>query len=170
MRRPERDAVHRFQTNAFPLAGKVAAKPTDEGKYSQYEDPMSRDSRDGLTNLSKILRRNMTKEEKHLWYDFLKKLPITVHRQQTLGNYIVDFYIPAVKLIIELDGSQHFSEAGIIHDKERDDRLRLTGNAVIRFSNHDISSNFEGICIEIIKWIRLCGMGEDWSPYNEKEL
>ena len=62
-----------------------------------------------LTQNSQELRRNMTKEEKHLWYDFLKKLPITVNRQRKMGSYIADFYIAKCKLVIELDGSQHYN-------------------------------------------------------------
>ena len=60
---------------------------------------------------AKSLRRNQTKEERHLWYDFLKSLPVMVHRQKVIGPYIVDFYIAAAKLVIELDGSQHFDAA-----------------------------------------------------------
>ena len=58
-----------------------------------------------LTENAKALRKNMTKEERHLWYDFLKNLPIMIHRQKVIGNYIVDFYIAEAKLVIELDGS-----------------------------------------------------------------
>ena len=66
-----------------------------------------------LTNLSQNLRKNMTKEEKHLWYDFLKNLPITVNRQKVIGNYIVDFYCAKANIAIELDGSQHYFEQGL---------------------------------------------------------
>ncbi len=61
----------------------------------------------------------MTKEERRLWYDFLKGLPITVHRQKVIGYYIADFYIASANIVIELDGSQHFEEMGIIKDSER---------------------------------------------------
>ena len=61
-----------------------------------------------LADNAKVLRKNMTKEERHLWYDFLKTLPVMVHRQKVIGAYIVDFYIAEAKLIIELDGSQHY--------------------------------------------------------------
>ena len=61
-----------------------------------------------LTGISRVLRKNMTKEERHLWYDFLKGLPLTVNRQKVLGDYIVDFFVASKKLVIELDGSQHF--------------------------------------------------------------
>ena len=73
-----------------------------------------------LTGNAKTLRKNMTKEERHLWYDFLKSLPITVNRQKVIGNYIVDFYIAAAKLVIELDGSQHYEDDGMDNDIKRD--------------------------------------------------
>ena len=65
-----------------------------------------------LRGNARSLRKNMTKEERHLWYDFLKGLPVMVHRQKVFGNYIADFYIAEAKLVIELDGSQHYEEAG----------------------------------------------------------
>ena len=73
-----------------------------------------------LTGNAKTLRKNMTKEERHLWYDFLKSLSITVNRQKVIGNYIVDFYIAAAKLVIELDGSQHYEDDGMDNDIKRD--------------------------------------------------
>ena len=72
-----------------------------------------------LSLYSKKLRTQMTEEEKHLWYDFLKKLPVTVHRQKVLHKYIVDFYIATAKLVIELDGSQHYDDSSIEKDIER---------------------------------------------------
>ena len=114
---------------------------------------MNKTSNKKLTNLSKILRRNMTDEEKHLWYDFLKKLPQTVQRQKVIGNYIVDFYCAEAKLVIELDGSQHFSKQGVQDDFIRDDFLNSLGITVTRYSNLDICDNFEGVCSDILKKI-----------------
>ena len=71
---------------------------------------MSYNSNRNLTANSQVLRKNMTKEERHLWYDCLKRLSIPFHRQKTLGVYIVDFYCDRAKLIVELDGSQHFEK------------------------------------------------------------
>ena len=65
------------------------------------------------TNAQK-LRKNMTRQERHLWYDFLKKLPITVNCQKVIGKYIVDFYCAGAKTVIELDGSQHYEENGVL--------------------------------------------------------
>ena len=80
---------------------------------------MNKTNNKNLTYLSKELRNNMTKEEKHLWYDFLKMLPQNINRQKVLGNYIVDFYCHSAKLVVEIDGSQHFydeeQEQGILN-------------------------------------------------------
>ena len=73
------------------------------------------------TKFSQELRTNMTKEEKHLWYDFLKKLPQTVNRQKVVGNYILDFYCADAKIAIELDGSQHYEQDGKEKDLVRDE-------------------------------------------------
>ena len=81
---------------------------------------MKRNYNPALKERSQQLRREMTKEEKHLWYDFLKKLPVTVNRQKVIGHYIADFYIDCVKLVIELDGAQHYEEEAQEYDKKRD--------------------------------------------------
>ena len=103
-----------------------------------------------LTNLSKELRKSMTKEERHLWYDFLKELPITVNRQKVIGNYIVDFYIASSKIAIELDGSQHYESAGEVRDFKRDLWLHDNGIKVLRYSNAEVKQNFEGVCRDIL--------------------
>lgn len=92
----------------------------------------------------------MTKEERHLWYDFLKTLPITVNRQKVIGNYIVDFYIATAKLVIELDGSQHYEEKGIENDAKRDAFLNGLGINVLRYSNLDVNQRFESVCEDIL--------------------
>jgi len=81
---------------------------------------MNKTNNPKLTGNAKALRKNMTKEEKHLWYDFLKTLPVTVNRQKVIGNYIVDFYIATSKIVIEIDGSQHYEDSGIENDAKRD--------------------------------------------------
>jgi len=103
-----------------------------------------------LTANAKALRKNMTKEERHLWYDFLKQLPITVHRQKVIENYIVDFYIASSKIAIELDGSQHYEEKGKENDKKRDEFLRGLGIRILRYANSDIHRNFQGVCQDIL--------------------
>ena len=102
-----------------------------------------------LTPNAQKLRRNMTKEEKRLWYDFLKRLPFIVHRQKIIESYIVDFLIPTTKTVIEIDGSQHYEADGEEKDKLRDERLRDLGYTVLRFSNLDINRRFEEVCAEI---------------------
>ena len=107
-----------------------------------------------LTSNSQTLRKNMTKEERHLWYDFLKQLPITINRQKVIGSYIVDFYCSKAKLVIELDGSQHYEESHIIKDKQRDEYLIQLGLKVLRYSNLDINRNFSGVCTDILKHLK----------------
>lgn len=103
-----------------------------------------------LTPISKVLRKNMTPEEKHLWYDFLKKLPYTVHRQKVLDSYVVDFYIADAKLIVELDGSGHKALRQKQADQIRDYRLEQHGFQILRFTNEDIHKRFSLVC-EAIK-------------------
>ena len=91
----------------------------------------------------------MTKEERYLWYDFLKELPVTVHRQKVIGQYIVDFYIAESKIIIELDGSQHYEGDGQKKDTQRDAYLQSLGMTVLRYANPDINKNFRGVCQDI---------------------
>lgn len=98
---------------------------------------------------SRILRKNMTKEERHLWYDCLKHLEVTVHRQKVIGPYIVDFYIANAKLVIELDGSQHYEEQGKEVDESRDTYLQGLGLIVLRYSNADVNQRFDSVCEDI---------------------
>ena len=102
-----------------------------------------------LTPRAKELRKEATKQENHLWYDFLKSYPVRFQRQKTIDYFIADFYCHAAKLIVELDGSQHYEEQGIERDKERTAILEQYGLNVIRFSNLDVERNFEGVCTAI---------------------
>ena len=99
-----------------------------------------------LTENAKILRNNMTKEEKHLWYDYLKKCPVKFSRQKVLGRYIADFYSAKAKIVIELDGAQHFEKENRIYDEKRTEFLEQYGLKIIRIPNGEINTNFEGIC------------------------
>ena len=103
-----------------------------------------------LINNSRELRKNMTPEEKHLWYDFLKDLNITVHRQKVIFDYIVDFYIPSCKIVIEIDGSQHYEKGNQKNDKERDFKLNSEGIRVLRYTNLQIKKDFENVCKDIL--------------------
>ena len=120
------------------------------GPHAVDEVEMNKTNNSKLTANAKDLRKNMTKEERHLWYDFLKKLPVTVNRQKVIGKYIVDFYIASCKLVIELDGSQHYEEKGIKDDAERDKYLNELGIKVIRYSNSDVNKRFESVCQDIL--------------------
>ena len=126
---------------------------------------MARRSRDGgiavqpkhnkeLTPLAKQLRSEMTKEERHLWYDFLRTYPIRFSRQKVLGRYIVDFYSAKAKLVIELDGSQHYDTDRVEKDAERTAFLNGYGLQVIRIPNHEVNENFEGVCAYIDAVVR----------------
>ena len=112
---------------------------------------MNKTNNKKLTPFSQELRREMTKEEKHLWYDFLCKLPLTFHRQKVIGNYIVDFYCAEAGIVIELDGSQHYYPEGMAKDKERDEYLESLGLTVLRISNLRIHRNFKDVCSEIYR-------------------
>ena len=104
-----------------------------------------------LTKFAKELRKNMTREEKHLWYDFLKLLPMTVKRQYVVGCYILDFFIPNVNIAIELDGSQHYEPDAKKDDEQRDRLLASFGIKVIRYTNVQINNNFDGVVFDIMK-------------------
>lgn len=96
--------------------------------------------------LAKILRKNMTKEERHLWYDFLRNYPIRFQRQKAIGNYIADFYCAKARLVVELDGGGHYTYPQEEKDKNRTVKLENMNLKVIRFSNLEIVHNFRGVC------------------------
>ncbi|MBQ8394916.1 MAG: endonuclease domain-containing protein [Clostridia bacterium] len=107
---------------------------------------MQRKHNQKLVPVAKNLRKNMTKEEKRLWYDFLRTYPIRFSRQKVLGKYIVDFYCAQAKVIIELDGSGHYTEEAEKYDEERTQFLQEYGLNVIRIPNTEIHKNFQGVC------------------------
>ncbi len=99
-----------------------------------------------LKEFSRKLRNNATKQENHLWYDFLRTYPKQFYRQRIIGDYIVDFYCPKAKLVIELDGSQHYDDNAEKYDENRTKYLQSLGLSVLRFTNDDINKNFSGVC------------------------
>ena len=107
---------------------------------------MNKTNNSKLTGNAKALRKNMTKEERHLWYDFLKSYPVRFLRQKVIDNYIVDFYCHSARLIIELDGSQHYEEKSLLKDKIRTERIEQRNLTVIRIPNNEVNRNFEGVC------------------------
>lgn len=116
---------------------------------------MSLDYNSKLIKNAINLRNNLTPQERHLWYDYLSKCPIHFQRQKVIDNYIVDFYCAKAKLVIELDGSQHY----IDDEKEKDDlrtnTLEKFGLHVLRISNYDLDRNFQGVCTEIDKVVKI---------------
>jgi very-short-patch-repair endonuclease len=100
----------------------------------------------------------MTRQEKHLWYDFLSCYPVRFQRQKTIDSFIVDFYCFSANLIIEVDGSQHYNPDGTLYDERRTEILNTYHLEVLRFSNYDVDKNFSGVCIMIDNKVkgRLC--------------
>ena len=108
---------------------------------------MERNSK--LKTLARNMRKNPTKEEGLLWHNFLRTYPLQFRRQYVIGNYIVDFYCHSARLVVELDGSQHYEERGQQTDAERTAYLESQGLFVLRFSNHDVTHSFYEVCEEI---------------------
>ncbi len=107
---------------------------------------MQRKHNTQLTENAKSLRKNMTKEERRLWYEFLRSYPVRFLRQKVIDDYIVDFYCHDARLIIELDGSQHYEEKGLLKDAVRAKKITSRNLTVVRIPNNAIRSNFEGVC------------------------
>ncbi len=99
-----------------------------------------------LVPFARKLRKDMTKEERHLWYDFLGSYPVRFSRQKVLGKYIVDFYSAEAKLVIELNGAQHFEKENMARDAERTAFLEGYGLRVLRIHNNEVNRNFTGVC------------------------
>ena len=123
-------------------------------KQTKGEIQMSLKYNKNLIPRAKELRKNMTRHEKHLWYDFLCKYPVRFQRQKTIDNFIADFFCHKAKLVIELDGSQHYTEDGLAYDSERTDILKKYDLEVLRFKNEDIDRNFRGVCEMIDKKVQ----------------
>ena len=115
---------------------------------------MERKHNPTLSKNAKNLRKNMTKEERHLWYDFLRNYPIRFLRQKVIDDYIVDFYCHDARLIIELDGSQHYEENAMIKDRIRTEIIEQRNFIVIRIPNNEINQNFRGVCEYIDTLVR----------------
>ena len=107
-----------------------------------------------LLNIARILRRNMTRQEKHLWYDFLQNYPVKMYKQRIIDNFIADFYCHQARLVIEIDGAQHYTPEGKAYDEARTEIMERYDIQVIRFSNSDIDCKFDGVCYMIDKAIK----------------
>ena len=102
-----------------------------------------------LLPLAKKLRREMTPHERKLWYLFLRNYPVKFYKQKVIQRFIVDFFCPGAKLVIEVDGSQHYEDSGVLSDKQRDQALQELGLGVLRFSNREINRAFAAVCRKI---------------------
>ncbi len=107
-----------------------------------------------LTGLARNLRKEMTKEERRLWYDFLCTYPVRFLRQKVIDDFIVDFYCHQARLVIELDGSHHFTECGIVKDALRTEIIEKRNLLVLRIDNLSIMNNFQSVCEYIDKVVR----------------
>ena len=103
----------------------------------------------GQLENARRLRREMTPHERKLWYLFLRKYPLKIYKQRIIGKFIVDFYCAPAKLVIELDGSQHYEPQGVTYDSERSAFLTDLVLEILRFSNRDIDRDFDGVCAQI---------------------
>lgn len=99
-----------------------------------------------INNIAKTLRKQMTRQERHLWYDFLRNYYVKVYRQRTIDNYVADFYCPAAKLVVELDGGQHYTEKKMLDDEHRSLIINQYGIHVVRIPNNEIDNNFYSVC------------------------
>ena len=104
--------------------------------------------------IAKILRKNATPWENTLWHKFLKDYPIRFQRQKSIGNFIVDFYCAKARLVVELDGGQHFLPQEKEKDVQRTQELKKQNLQIVRFCNNDIDNNFEGVCLCIDKIVK----------------
>ena len=125
-----------------------------------------------LTAYAKELRKNMTKEERHLWYDFLRYCTPRFRRQEILGNYIADFYCSKARLVIEIDGSQHMEPEELAYDAKRTAYFSSLNISVVRYYNTDINQNFRGVCEHILDILNHRGIHPsvtfgDSSPQGE---
>jgi very-short-patch-repair endonuclease len=102
-----------------------------------------------LIQYARELRKGMTKSEKKLWYDFLSKQKHKFYRQRPIDHFIADFYSSEANCIIEIDGSQHYTEEGLKKDSVRNDILELYGLEILRFSNEEVMNRFDIVCAEI---------------------
>ena len=125
-----------------------------EGLFKKKGDFLDRKHNKEIVPVAKMLRKNMTKEENHLWYDFLKTYPVRFSRQKVLGKYVADFYSASAKIIVELDGSQHYESVSMKKDEERTKYLEEYGLKIIRIPNNEVNQNFRGVCEYIDKIVK----------------
>ncbi|MDX1920256.1 MAG: endonuclease domain-containing protein [Candidatus Caenarcaniphilales bacterium] len=106
-----------------------------------------------LKDRARELRKNSTEAESKIWKDFLRSFPLPVYRQKPIDNFIVDFYVPKIKLVIEIDGETHFEDNAIEYDRQRTAILEGYGLKVLRFTNKEVYENFESFCEVIMECV-----------------
>ena len=144
-------------TPPFPIPDLLFSIPHYKFSIFLLEAPMNKKTTmpedRSLLERAKELRKNMTQEERKLWYPYLSKHPLRFYRQKIIGHYICDFYCPVIRLVIELDGSQHYTEKEEEYDKKRTAFLESCHIKVIRFYNGQVNLHFKEVCMEIEKAI-----------------
>ena len=105
-------------------------------------------------NTARKLRKEMTPQERKLWYIFLRKYPVKFYKQRIIDRFVVDFYCASAKLVIEIDGIQHYDAQGRAYDQECSAILEAYGLKVVRYSNTAIDLNFTAVCEDIDRIIR----------------
>lgn len=104
-----------------------------------------------MTQRARELRKDMTPQERHLWYDFLRNYPVRFRRQRVIESFVADFYCASALLVIEIDGSQHYTPQGQAYDLERSAVFATYGIEVLRFSNREVDTQFEAVCNMIMR-------------------
>ena len=104
---------------------------------------------DAMLPRARELRRDMTPQERKLWYLFLRRYPVKVYKQRIIGSFIVDFYCASARLVIEADGAPHFTDQGLTRDGERDAILNSLGLQILHFTDHQIDTEFDAVCAAI---------------------
>ncbi len=135
----------------LPYKGSLWAVP--DRRFAMYHPRNKK-----LLPNAQSLRKNMTKEERHLWYDFLRYCTPRFRRQEIIGSYIADFYCDKARLIIELDGSQHMTPDALAYDAERTAYFYSLGITVVRYYNTDIQQNFDGVCQHVLDSLKHRGV------------
>jgi len=113
---------------------------------------------ESLISNARVLRKNMTRQERMLWFHFLRHCTPRFRRQEIIGNYIADFYCHAAKLVIELDGSHHYEPEERNRDNTRSEYFHKVGLKIIRFSNTDVDMRLESVCNAILLALEQCGI------------
>ena len=131
---------------------------------------MQRKANPNLGPVARMLRKNMTRQERKLWYNCLSHCPLRFYRQKILGKYVVDFYCASAKLAVEIDGSQHYKPVEQERDAERARFLEDYGITVLRISNYDVDTNFDGVCLYIMSFAKKLCESRRETPEKPRDL